>query len=98
MRPIQLEHSDYDVMNGETWVETRAGYLLTDRIVLDRSDIGIWLYCYDEDIAIDATTAIAKQATIIALNIDGASVENIDHSVLSHMSLVNLAEFLAGQL
>lgn len=98
MRPINLEHSDYDSLNFESWTDVQPAYLLTPHIVLANVDTGLWLYCYDEAIEEGATSAIAKQATIIALNIDGATVEGIDLSILSQMTLVNLAEVLAERL
>lgn len=98
MRPINLEHSDYDSLNFESWTDVQPAFLITPKIVFSNVDTGLWFYCFEEAIEEGATSAIAKQATIIALNIDGASVEGIDLSILSQMTLVNLAEVLAEQL
>lgn len=97
MRNINLEHSDYDSMNFETWHDVQQAYLLTPHIVLANVDTGLWLYCYDEAIEEHSTSAIAKQATIITLDIGGASVAGMDLAEIAHIPLVELAKLLAAQ-
>ncbi|MEK4085153.1 hypothetical protein [Psychrobacillus sp. FSL K6-1415] len=98
MKPINLEHSDYDSLNFESWTDVQPGYLITSNIVLTTNDTGIWFYCFGDAIAENAESAIANQAKIIQLHVEGASVVNIELSLLSQMSLIDLAEALAIQL
>ncbi|MCK1997953.1 hypothetical protein MPH47_12080 [Psychrobacillus psychrodurans] len=98
MRPINLEHSDYDSTNFESWTDVQLGYLITSNIVLTTNDTGIWFYCFGEAIEENAESAIANQAKIIQLHVEGASVIGIDHATLALMSLTNLAEVLAEQI
>ncbi|QUG41304.1 hypothetical protein KD050_18825 [Psychrobacillus sp. INOP01] len=97
MRPINLEHSDYDSANFESWTDVQPGYLITSNVVLTTNNTGIWFYCFDEAIEENAESAIAKQARIIQLDVEGASVVSIELSTLSQMSLVELAKLLASQ-
>lgn len=98
MRKILLEHSDYDRFNQETWTDVQPGLLMTPKIVLTSTDEGLWLYCFSKDIEKDSPSALAKQATIIALHIDGASLKGYDLEEIANMPLVGLARILAAQI
>lgn len=98
MRPINLEHSDYDSMNFESWTDVQPAYLITPHIVLTNVDNGLWLHCFDAVIDEEALSAIAKQVTIISIDIGGASVKGMDLAVIANMPLVELAKVLAAQL
>lgn len=98
MKPINLEHSDYDSFNGETWTDVQPAFLITQKIVLTTNETGIWFYCFNEAIEEYAESAIAKKAKIIQLDVEGASVVNIELSTLSQMSLIDLAKTLAAQI
>lgn len=97
MRNIKLEHSDFDSISNESWIDEMPGFLITPKIVLTTNNTGIWFYCFDEAIEKSAPKAIANQARIIQLDVEGASVENIKLSTLSQMSLIELADTLASQ-
>lgn len=98
MKPINLEISDYDSTNFEGWTDVQPAILVTPKIALTTNNAGIWFYCFEEAIEENAKSAIANQARIIQLDVEGASVENIELSLLSQMSLIDLAEILAVQL
>ena len=97
MRHINLEHTDYDTTNGETWTEITPGYLLTPYIAMKNDEYGIGFYCFEKAVADDQPSVSTRNAHVIDLPIGGASAKDIDLAELANMTIAELAKALVKQ-
>lgn len=98
MKRITMQHSDFDSVTGETWVDTEKGYLLTPHIVLYSGQTGFGIHYFEEAITDEQSPVKTDKSHIIDFTISGANVESIDLAELANMTVAELVEILAKQI
>ena len=98
MRPITLQHSDYDALVDERWVQDVPSYLLTPHIVLSLHHEGFSYYHFSEAIGEQQSVVKSDTAKIISVTIQGVRFEEINLAELAVMSVKDLGIKLATQI